>query len=110
MPVRGFTGQHLRADGRMTDGDGRNNDQKGSLRRSAARERIVPSGSVSRCLRFLTRAIRPYGRPHDRGRCPLYVRAQLDTAGLSWTQRDLAGLKAAARETGKTQLTGYLRR
>ena len=49
-------------------------------------------------------------RVHDRGRCPLYVRAQLDTVGLSWTQRDLAGLKATAREAGKTQLTGYFRR
>jgi hypothetical protein len=52
---------------------------------------------------------RPPGGVHDRGRCPLYVRAQLDTVGLSWTQRDLAGLKATARETGKTQLTGYFR-
>ena len=49
-------------------------------------------------------------RVHDRGRCPLYVRAQLDTVGLSWTQRDLVRLKATARETGKTQLTGYFRR
>jgi hypothetical protein len=34
------------------------------------------------------RAIRPNappGRVHDRGRCPLYVRAQLETAGLPWT-------------------------
>jgi pimeloyl-ACP methyl ester carboxylesterase len=46
------------------------------------------------------------GRP---GRCPLYVRAQLDTAGLSWTQWDLARPKATARETGKIQLTGYFR-
>ena len=67
------------------------------------------SGSVNRCLRFLARAIRPHDRVHDRGRCPLCVRAQLDTVGLSWTQRDLAGLKATARETGKTQLTGYFR-
>jgi hypothetical protein len=32
------------------------------------------------------RAIRPNappGRVHDRGRCPLYVRAQLETAGLT---------------------------
>jgi hypothetical protein len=48
-------------------------------------------------------------RVHDRGRCPLYVRAQLDTVGLSWTQRDLVRLKATAREAGKTQLTGYFR-
>jgi hypothetical protein len=68
------------------------------------------SGSVNRCLRFLARAIRPHDRAHDRGRCPLYVRAQLDTVGLSWTQRDLVRLKAAARETGKTQLTGHFRR
>ena len=68
------------------------------------------SGSVNRCLRILARAIRPHDRAHDRGRCPLYVRAQLDTVGLSWTQRDLVRLKATARETGKTQLTGYLRR
>jgi hypothetical protein len=67
-------------------------------------------GSVNRCLRFLARAIRPHDRAHDRGRCPLYVRAQLDTVGLSWTQRDLVQLKAAARETGKTQLTGRFRR
>jgi hypothetical protein len=40
------------------------------------------SGSVNRCLRFLARAIRPRDRAHDRGRCPLYVRAQLDTVGL----------------------------
>jgi hypothetical protein len=44
------------------------------------------------------------------GRCPLYVRAQLETAGLPWTQRDIAGPKATARKTGKTQATGYLRR
>ena len=56
------------------------------------------------------RAIRPRDRAHDRGRCPLYVRAQLDTAGLWWTQRDLAGPKATARKTRKTQLTGYFRR
>jgi hypothetical protein len=68
------------------------------------------SGSVNRWLRFLARAIRPHDRAHDRGRCPLYVRAQLDTVGLSWTQRDLVRLKATARETGKTQLTGYFRR
>jgi hypothetical protein len=49
-------------------------------------------------------------RVHDRGRCPLYVRAQLETAGLTWTQRDLAGPGRIARETGKTQLTGYFRR
>ena len=65
------------------------------------------SGSVNR---FLARAIRPRDRAHDRGRCPLYVRAQLDTVGLSWTQRDLVRLKATARETGKTQLTGHFRR
>ena len=41
---------------------------------------------------------------------PLYVRAQLETAGLPWTLRDLTAPKAPARETGKTQLTGYLRR
>jgi hypothetical protein len=27
----------------------------------------------------------PPGRAHDRGRCPLYVRAQPETAGLPWT-------------------------
>src|ERR1035438_823148 len=43
------------------------------------------------------------------GRCPLYVRAQLDTVGLSWTPWDLVWLKATARETGKIQLTGYFR-
>ena len=43
------------------------------------------------------------------GRCPLYVRAQLDTVGLLWTQRDLVRPKATARETGKIQLTGYFR-
>ena len=60
----------------------------------------------NRCPRFLAR---PHSRAHDRGRCPLYVRAQLDTLGLSWTQRDLVRLEAAARETGKTQLTGHFR-
>jgi hypothetical protein len=50
------------------------------------------------------------GRVHDRGFRPLYVRAQLETAGLPWTLRDLTAPKATARETGKTQLTGYLRR
>jgi hypothetical protein len=49
-------------------------------------------------------------RADDRGRCPLYVRAQLDTVGLSWTQWDLVRSKATARETGKIQLTGYFRR
>ena len=48
-------------------------------------------------------------RGHDRGRCPLYVRAQLSTVGLSWTQRDLVRPKVTARETGKIQLTGYFR-
>ena len=48
-------------------------------------------------------------RSHDRGRGPLYVRAQLETVGLGWTQRDIAGLKATAREAGKLQLTGYFR-
>src|ERR1035438_2693574 len=51
----------------------------------------------------------PPDRAHDRGRCPLYVRAQLDTVGLSWTPWDLVRLKATARETGKIQLTGYFR-
>jgi hypothetical protein len=36
------------------------------------------------------------------GRCPLYVRAQPEAAGLAWTQRDINGPKAAAREVGKT--------
>ena len=49
-------------------------------------------------------------RADDRGRCPLYVRAQLDTAGLSWTQRDLVRQKATASEAGNTQLTGHFRR
>jgi hypothetical protein len=71
--------------------------------------RLDPGGDGS-LNRFPARAIRPRDRVHDRGRCPLYVRAQLDTVGLSWTQPDLARLKATARETGKTQLTGYLRR
>src|ERR1017187_6100381 len=67
------------------------------------------SGSVNHCLRFLAQSD-PTTRPaHDRGRCPLYVRAQLDTVGLSWTQRDLVRPKATARETGKIQLTGYFR-
>jgi hypothetical protein len=39
----------------------------------------------------------------------IYVRAQLDTVGLLWTQRDLVRPKATARETGKIQLTGYFR-
>jgi hypothetical protein len=39
-----------------------------------------------------------------------YVRAQLETAGLPWTQRDHAGPEVTAREAGKTQLTGYFRR
>jgi hypothetical protein len=51
------------------------------------------------------------GGPRVRpGRCPLYVRAQLETAGLAWTQRDFARPKATARKTRKTQLTGYFRR
>jgi hypothetical protein len=108
--VRGFTGQRTRAHGRMTDRDHHRNDQKQSPRISEAYERIRPSGSVNRCLRFLARAIRPRDRAHDRGRCPLYVRAQLDTVGLSWTQRDLVRPKATAREAGKIQLTGYFRR
>jgi hypothetical protein len=36
------------------------------------------------------------------GRCPLYVRAQPEAAGLAWTQRDINGPKAAAREVSKT--------
>ena len=64
---------------------------------------------MNRCLRFLLIAIRPRDGVHDRGRCPLYVRPQLDSVGLSWTQQDLGRLKATAREAGKTQLTGYFR-
>jgi hypothetical protein len=52
----------------------------------------------------------PPGRVHDRGRCPLYVRAQLETAGLPWTQRDSTSPKATAREAGNPQLTGRFRR
>jgi len=52
----------------------------------------------------------PPGRAHDRGRCPLYVRAQLETAGLTGTQRDLRPPKATAREAGNPQLTGRFRR
>ena len=59
------------------------------------------SGSVNRCLRFLARAIRPHDRAHDHRRCPLYVRAQLDTVGLSWTQRDLVRLKQQPARPGK---------
>src|SRR5258708_37316879 len=47
---------------------------------------------------------------HDRGRCPLYVRAQLEAAGLTCTQRVLIGPGATAREAGETQLTGRFRR
>ena len=64
------------------------------------------SGSVNRQPRppgpSALRSRRPPGRAHDRGRCPLYVRAQLETAGLPWTQRDITGPNAAARESGKT--------
>jgi hypothetical protein len=45
-------------------------------------------------------------RADDRGRCRLYVRAQLDTAGLSWTQWDLVRPKATARETGNNPAHG----
>ena len=71
------------------------------------------SGSVNRSLLFLVPSDPPKcaTRPvYDRGRCPLYVRAQLETAGLSWTQRDLTTPKATARETGYPQLTGHFRR
>ena len=57
------------------------------------------------------RAIRPnapQGSVHDRGRCPLYVRVQLQTAGLRWTHWDLAAPKATARKTGNPQLTDRL--
>jgi hypothetical protein len=72
------------------------------------------SGSVNRPLP-LPRPERsaqnaPPGRVHDRGRCPLYVRAQLETAGLPWTQRDNTSPKATAREAGNPQLTGRFRR
>jgi hypothetical protein len=72
------------------------------------------SGSVNRPLplprpeQFRPNA--PPGRVHDRGRCPLYVRAQLETAGLPWTQRDTTSPKATAREAGNPQLTGRFRR
>jgi hypothetical protein len=48
-------------------------------------------GSVNRVLRLLGPGDPPAvttRQVHDRGRCPLYVRAQLETAGLRWTQRD----------------------
>ena len=60
-----------------------------------------------------SRAIRPNappGRVHDRGRRPLYVRAQPETAGLRWTRRDIVREKATAREAGNPQLTGRFRR
>ena len=48
-------------------------------------------------------------RVHDRGCCPLYVRAQPETAGLPWTQRDHTGQKATAREPDKSQATNRSR-
>jgi hypothetical protein len=76
--------------------------------------------------RIFPRAYRPAGSPlEDRrnrgdkrfgeplvhpGRCPLYVRAQPEAAGLPWTQRDINGPKAAAREAGKTPGQGRFRR
>ena len=58
-----------------------------------------------------SRGDKRFGGPLIRpGRCPLYVRAQLETAGLSWTQRDFTPPKRTAREAANTQLTGYFRR
>ena len=87
-------------DGLLTeDGGHRNRGASGSVKRPLPLlrpERSAQNASPSRV--------------HDRGRCPLYVRAQLETAGLPWTQWDLAAQKATARETGNSQLTGRFRR
>ena len=48
--------------------------------------------------------------PAGPGRCPLYVRAQPETAGFRWTQRDLTGPETTARKPGKPQATGRFRR
>src|ERR1035438_6000167 len=74
---------------------------------------ILPGGlagpSVLPQMTRATRGKRLAGPPVRPGRCPLYVRAQLDTVGLSWTQRDFVRLKAIARKTEEIQLTGYFR-
>jgi hypothetical protein len=86
----------------------------GSSPRTAGHRNQGAKGSVNRPLplprpeRFAQ--VRHRAGVHDRGRCPLYVRAQLETAGLPWTQRDLTAPKATAREAGNPQLTGRFRR
>ena len=86
----------------------------GSSPRTGGQRNRGASGSVKRPLPLLrperSAQNAPPSRVHDRGRCPLYVRAQLETAGLTGTQRDLAAAKATAREAGYTQLTGRFRR
>ena len=67
---------------------------------------IFPRAPNTPTVRHITAATNDK-RP---GRCPLYVRTQLDTAGVTWTKWDLVRPKATARETGKTQPTGYFRR
>ncbi len=70
-----------------------------------------PSGSFTEDGRP-TNSAEPTVRepPRPPGSCPLYVHAQLETAGLRWTQRDLVEPKATAREAGYPQLTGRFRR
>jgi hypothetical protein len=64
---------------------------------------------VARLLGPRIRPRRPPDRVHDRGRCPLYVRAQLETAGLAWIQRDQRASKTTTRDTPKIQVTGRFR-
>ena len=89
----------------------RNSDQAGPVRGAGSIPAFFKiSPYRERGDSYSQPGIRPRNRVHDRGRCPLYVRAQPETAGLSWTQRDLTAPKATAREAAKAQLTGYLRR
>ena len=90
----------------------------GPQRRAAPRTDPVCAWARTKPSRIFPRACRPASSPlEDRrnrgdkrfggplvhpGRCPLYVRAQPEAAGLAWTQRDINGPKAAAREVSKT--------
>ena len=90
------SGRYPRAHGRMTDRDGRGNDQRPGLRRSGAYERIRASGSVNRLL-----------GPESVRHMSVTTATQGLTAAHRETQRNNS---KKARETGKTQLTGRFRR
>ena len=95
----------IRLHGRMTDGNGRRVTEtrradQTSIARPLRGKRQGLRAEASRCAGGVGTASKAVPGPersptverrnelHDRGFCPLYVRAQPETAGLTGTQRD----------------------